>query len=124
LRTRHIDFIKSTGADKALDYTDRSSLSRLETYDMVLDAVDKAKKSEPKSACQKPLTDQGNYVSIDDDSLILSSQRLASITELIENGRITPVNDRCCRFDQIVDAHKYVELGHKKGNVAITVNSY
>jgi NADPH:quinone reductase-like Zn-dependent oxidoreductase len=44
------------------------------------------------------------------------------VRELVETGRITPINDRCYPFDQIVDAHRYVELGHKRGNVAVTVN--
>jgi len=45
------------------------------------------------------------------------------IKELVESNVIKPVNDRVFLFSQIVEAHKYVELGHKKGNVAVTVNS-
>jgi NADPH:quinone reductase-like Zn-dependent oxidoreductase len=52
----------------------------------------------------------------------LKSDRLNKITELVESGVIKPVNDRVYDFEQIVEAHKYVEMGHKKGNVAITVN--
>jgi NADPH:quinone reductase-like Zn-dependent oxidoreductase len=120
---KHIDFVKSIGADKVLDYTKQVSLSQLETYDVILDAVGKSKKSDLKNACRKALYEHGKYISIDDGSLILSSQRLSTIKELIEDERIKPVNDRCYRFDQIIDAHKYVELGHKQGNVAITVNT-
>ena len=40
-----------------------------------------------------------------------------------ENNAIKPINGRCYNFDQIIDAHKYVELGHKRGNVAIIVNT-
>ncbi len=47
---------------------------------------------------------------------------MKKITELVESGIIKPVNDRTYQFEQIIEAHKYVETGHKKGNVAITVN--
>jgi NADPH:quinone reductase-like Zn-dependent oxidoreductase len=121
--TRHIEFIKSIGADKVLDYTIQDSSSQLEEYDVILDSVGKAKKSDLKEACKKSLSKFGKYISIDDSALILSSDRLDRVKKLIENDKIKPINDRCYNFDQIIDAHKYVELGHKKGNVAITVNT-
>jgi len=120
---KNIEFIKSLGADKALDYTKQDSLSQLEEYDVILDAVGKAKKSALKEACKKSLSKNGKYISIDDGALICSSDRLSRIKELFESGKIKPINDRCYHFDQIVDAHQYVEQGHKKGNVAITVNT-
>ena len=68
------------------------------------------------------LTVNGKYVSIDDSALLLESDRLNRIKELIESEKIKPINDKCYSFEQIVEAHKYVEMGHKRGNVAITVN--
>ncbi len=118
----HIEFIKSLGADKVLDYTKKESIEFLEEYDFVLDAVGKNKTSALKKACAKALATNGKYASIDDGALLLQSDRLNRITELVELGTIKPVNDRIYHFDQIVEAHKYVETGHKKGNVAITVN--
>jgi NADPH:quinone reductase-like Zn-dependent oxidoreductase len=118
----HLDFVKSLGADKVLDYTDRESINKLETYSFVLDAVGKRKTSDVRKACEKALTPDGIVASIDDGALLLESGRLDRIRELIESGKIRPVNDRCYPFEQIVEAHKYVETGHKKGNVAITVN--
>ncbi|TFG83244.1 MAG: NAD(P)-dependent alcohol dehydrogenase [Spirochaetales bacterium] len=118
----NIEFIKSLGADKVLDYTINESITYLEKYDLVMDTVGKRKTSELKKACVDALTINGKYVSIDDGALLLQSDRLNKITELIESGIIKPVNDRIYHFDQIIEAHKYVEMGHKKGNVAITVN--
>lgn len=118
----NFDFIKSLGADKVLDYTDYNSINKLEKFDLVLDAVGKRKTSELKKVCSKSLTKSGKYISIDDEALQLNSERLNKITKLVESGKIKPVTDRIYNFNQIVEAHKYVEQGHKRGNVAVTVN--
>ena len=120
--TANIQFIESLGTDKTLDYTDKESISRIEKYDFILDSVGKARTSKLKEACQLSLTHKGQLASIDDGALILSSERLDRIRGLVESKVITPINDRCFPFEQIVDAHRYVELGHKRGNVAITIN--
>lgn len=117
----NIGFIKELGADKTLDYTNDDETHKLETYDLVVDCVGKARSSVLKEACKRALTNKGTYISIDDSSLLLDSSRLDRIRKLIETGQIKPINDRCYSMDQIVEAHKYVELGHKRGNVAITV---
>ena len=120
---RHIPFVQSLGADAVLDYTKDESISQLEVYDLVLDAVGKRRTSKLKETCKRSLTAKGRYVSIDDEALALNSERLARITELVESKAIVPVNDRCYNFEQMIEAHRYVELGHKQGNVAITVNT-
>lgn len=120
---KNIEFIKSLGADKTLDYTKRESISKLEVYDFILDAVGKRKTSQLKDACKQSLKNGGKYVSIDDSALICSSERLNRINELVESKKITPINDRCYPFEQIIDAHRFVELGHKKGGVEITVKN-
>lgn len=119
--TKNIEFIKSLGADKTLDYTKEESISKLEVYDLILDSVGKRKTSPLKKACKLSLAKNGKYVSIDDSPLLCSSERLDRIRELVEAKKITPIIDRCFPFEQIIEAHRYVELGHKKGNVAITV---
>ncbi len=75
-----------------------------------------------KQVCRARMPDKRKFLSIDDAALILSSDRLDRIRELVESGIIRPITDRCFPIDRIVDAHRYVELGHKMGNVAITVN--
>lgn len=120
--TKNLELVKSLGADKILDYTDRASLAKLESYDFILDSVGKQRTSELKEACKNALRPNGRYVSIDDGALELSSDRLNKIRALIESGEVKPITDKCYPFEQMVEAHQYVELGHKKGNVAITVN--
>jgi NADPH:quinone reductase-like Zn-dependent oxidoreductase len=119
----HMEFVKSLGADHVLDYTKSESVKYLGQYDFIMDAVGKRKTSELKLACRKALAKDGRYVSIDDGALLLRSDRLDKIRGFVEAGIIKPVNDRVYRFDQIIEAHRYVEMGHKKGNVAITVNT-
>ena len=119
----NIEFVKSLGADKALDYTKTECAKELEEYDFVFDAVGKAKTSELKRLGMKALTHMGKIASIDDSPLLLKSDRLDRITKLVESGKIIPVTDRVYSLEQIVEAHKYVETGHKRGNVAVTVNS-
>ena len=104
------------------DYTRNESIQCLEEYDVVLDTVGKRRTSELKKACAHALRAGGKYLSIDDEALVLRSDRLHKITELVELGVIKPMNDRVYPFEQMIDAHRYVELGHKKGNVAITVH--
>jgi len=118
----NIGFIKALGADKTLDYTDDREIEKLERYDLVFDCVGKARSSPLKAACKRALTQKGQLISIDDAALLLDSSRLDRIREFIETGKIKPITDRCYALDQIVEAHRYVELGHKRGNVAITVN--
>jgi NADPH:quinone reductase-like Zn-dependent oxidoreductase len=118
----NIEFVRSLGADKVLDYTDGESVRKLEIYDLIVDAVGKRKTSALKKAGKKALAENGKYVSIDDGALLLQSDRLARITELVERGVVKPVTDKVFPFEQIVEAHRYVETGHKRGNVAITVN--
>lgn len=120
---KNIQFVKSLGADKTLDYMKADSISKLEVYDLVLDSVGKRKTSQLKEASKLSIEDKSKFVSIDDEALICSSDRLNKIKQLVESKKITPINDRCYSFEQIIDAHRYVEQGHKKGNVAITLNS-
>ena len=119
--TSNLELVKSLGADSVIDYTKKDSINLIKQYDFILDAVGKIKTSELKETCKKALTLNGKYVSIDDGKLILDSNRLTLIKELVETGHIKPVVDRSYPLEQIVEAHGYVGKGHKKGGVAITI---
>jgi NADPH:quinone reductase-like Zn-dependent oxidoreductase len=119
--TANVEMVKSLGAETVIDYTRVDSLNPGVQYDFVLDAVGKNKTSKLKEACKKALAPGGTYASIDDGALLLDSKRLALIKELVEAGHIKPVVDRCYQFEELVEAHRYVGKGHKKGGVAITI---
>ncbi len=117
----NLELVKSLGAEAVIDYTKVDTLDPGVQYDLVLDAVGTIKTSKLKVACKKALAPRGRYVSIDDGHLMLDSKRLASIKELVEAGHIRPIVDKCYRLEEIVEAHRYVGKGHKKGGVAVTV---
>ena len=119
--TSNLEMVKSLGADYAIDYTKQDSVPKGVTYDFMLDAVGKAKTSKLKDSCKKALSSNGKYVSIDNGDLKLYSHRLDKIKEYVESGQIKPVMDKIYLLEEIVEAHRYVEKGHKKGGVAITV---
>ncbi len=116
------DFVKSFGADKLLDYTKDESITRLEQYDIIFDCVGKARQSALRTACSAHIKNKDDFISIDDEALLLDEKRLERITDLAAKKIVKPFNDKIYNFSQMVEAHKYVELGHKRGNVAVTVN--
>jgi len=119
--TANVELVKSLGADHIIDYTRDDLADRAERYDFILDAVGKRKSSTLKSQCQKALTPNGKYISVDDGSPKSRVEYLVELKELIEAGHFKPVIDRCYPLEAIVEAHRYVDGGHKKGNVIITV---
>ena len=119
--TSNLELVKSLGAGAVIDYTSEDTMTPGVQYDFILDAVGKRKTSKLKEACKKALSPGGKYVSIDDGSLLLDSKRLDLIKELVEAGHIKPIIDKCFRFEEIVEAHRYVGKGHKKGGVVIKV---
>lgn len=117
----NIELVKSLGADVVIDYTKENRLPEGVSFDLILDAVGKSKSSALKKACKKALSQNGKYVSIDDGSLVQDSNRLARIKDFIDKGNIKPFIDRVYPFEEIVEAHRYVEKGHKRGGVVIKI---
>jgi NADPH:quinone reductase-like Zn-dependent oxidoreductase len=117
----NLELVKSLGADKVIDYTKEDLINRGELYDFILDAVGKNKSSKLKSQCKKVLTKNGKYMSVDAGNPKSLTEYLVHLNELMETGQFKAVIDRCYPLEQIVEAHRYVDKGHKKGNVVITV---
>ncbi len=120
--TKNLKFVKSLGADTVIDYTTTDSIESGTEFDFVLDSVGKIKTSKLKESCRNALKKTGRYVSIDNGDLILSSSRLDKISKLIVEGNIKPVVGKTYPLEKIVEAHEYVQNGHKQGGVAVHIN--
>lgn len=116
--TSNLELVKSLGADKVIDYTKEGFKTRNDCYDFIFNAVGKKK---VKLQCKELLTLNGKHITVDDGSPAFNLEDLNILNKLIEEGHVKPVIDRSYPLEQIVEAHRYVEKGHKKGNVIITV---
>lgn len=134
--TANLELVQSLGANKVIDYTTKGYTESFESYDLIFVTVDKC----PFKACKKALRDKGVYLNIGRPlpslSMIWASlsgrikiavgktppetvDALVTLKFLIESGKLQPVIDRIYSLDEIVEAHRYVDQGHKKGNVVI-----
>jgi NADPH:quinone reductase-like Zn-dependent oxidoreductase len=117
-RSENFDLVRSLGADNVIDYTKEDISARNDDFDIIFDAVGKLSRSK----CKKLLKKKGKFITTNGLEKIGPGD-LGIIRSMIEDGKLRPVIDRIYPFDQIVEAHKYVDKGHKKGNVGITVHS-
>ena len=136
----NIELVKSLGADKVIDYTTENFSKNGEIYDVIFDAVGKSSFSD----CMKSLKKEGVYLQTLAVPATSIRMRIASITssrtfiggtavpkaenlnflkELVEKGKIKQVIDRTYPLEQIIEAHRYVDKGHKKGNVVIIMDN-
>jgi len=115
--TSNLELVKSLGADHVIDYTKEDFSATEERYDVIFDTVAKF----PKSQYTKVLAPNGTFVSMAKLDTKENMDNLIFIKELIEKGEIKAVIDRCYPLEDMVEAHRYVDAGHKKGNVVISV---
>jgi NADPH:quinone reductase-like Zn-dependent oxidoreductase len=137
-RTPRLEFVKSLGADKVIDYTKEDFTQNGEIYDLIFDILGKSSFSR----CKSSLNQNGRYLlasfkmkqlfqmlwtsMIGSKKVICAlslekTEDLIFIKELIEAGKIKSIIDRCYALEQTAEAHRYIETGHKKGNVVIAV---
>ena len=115
--TSNLELVKSIGADKVVDYTKEDFSKIGEIYDIIFDAVFKISKLK----CKNILKDNGIFDSSHSKIPEPKTKDLIFIKELIEKNKLKPVIDKTYPMEQIVEAHRYVDKGHKKGNVIITI---
>jgi len=130
-----VELVQSLGAEQVLDYTKVDYTTTGDTYDFVFDAAMKTSFSEAKAVLERG----GTYLTLDwpirevlraaldrDAKVVIGTARknpedLLFLTKLLEDGAIRPVIDRCYPLEQTAEAHRYVDAGHKHGNVVINV---
>ncbi len=122
--TSSIALVESLGADHVIDYTGEDIADRSERYDCIVDAVPYGKTDIKKlrARCRRVLSANGRFVSINEGSPPVNAEHLLHLNALFEAGQFRAVIDRSYPLEQIVEAHRYVDTGRKKGNVVITVN--
>ncbi len=116
MSTTNLELVKSLGADMVIDYTKEDFTLREDLYDLIFNAVGKKK---VELHCKNILTQNGRHITVDDGSPTFHIEDLFFLKELFENKQLKAVIDRCYPLEQIVEAHRYVDNGHKKGNVII-----
>lgn len=117
---RNLELVRALGAAKVIDYTAADFTANGEAYDLVFDAVGKLSKSHVKGS----LTETGRYLNVLTDagaSMKVDAEDLLFVKDQVEAGKLKTVIDRTYSLDEIVEAHRYVDTGHKRGNVVITV---
>lgn len=135
--TANLKMVRSIGADKVIDYTQEDFTKNGQTYDVIYDTVMKTSFSR----CTNSLKETGLFITVDwplfqalrasirgKKRVIFGfgstkTEDLVFLKELFEAGKIKPVIDKTYSLEEIVDAHRYVEPGHKKGNVVVTISS-
>jgi NADPH:quinone reductase-like Zn-dependent oxidoreductase len=136
--TAHVELVKSLGAETVIDYTQEDFSRSRVTYDVIFDAVGKS----PFAGCMRVLKKEGVYLQAVAAPAISARMRWTALTssktllggtavpkaedflylkEVVQAGKFQPVIDRCYPLEHMAEAHRYVDIGHKQGNVVITI---
>ncbi|MCP4761837.1 MAG: NAD(P)-dependent alcohol dehydrogenase [archaeon] len=115
--TTNIELVKSLGADMVIDYTKEDFAEKGVLYDIIFDAVGKI----PSSNYKKALAPNGNFLTVLKGMYKETNDLLIFLNKIIEEGKLKSVIDKSYPLEQMVEAHTYVDKGHKKGNVVITI---
>ena len=117
--TANIELVKSLGADQVFDYTNGDFTKNDQIYDVVFDAVGKISASQR----DRLLKDHGSFLSVQ-TTTSENTKNLIALKELVEAGKVRAVIDRRFPLEQAAEAHRYVETGHKTGNVVLVVDHH
>jgi len=120
--TANLELVRSLGATSVIDYTKNDFTQSGRRYDVIFDAVGKRKSAKAMLNAGAALVPGGVSMSVDDAFPRTKKSDLLALKELAESGAFRPVIDRRYTLDEIVEAHRYVDLGHKKGNVIVTIS--
>ncbi len=120
--TANLELVRSLGATTVIDYTKDDFTQSGSRYDLIFDAVGKRKSAKAMLNAGAVLASGGVSMSVDDAFPRTKKSDLLVLKELAESGAVRPVIDRRYTLDEIVEAHRYVDLGHKKGNVIVTIS--
>ena len=119
--TANLELVASLGAATVVDYTVENFVEGAARYDLIFDAVGKRKSAAALRRCRQALAAGGRCISVDDGTPKLRREDLMLLGELATKGEIRPVIDRGYPLCDIVEAHRYVDNGHKRGNVVVTL---
>jgi len=120
--TANLELVQSLGATSVIDYTKDDFTQSGSRYDVIFDAVGKRKSAKAMLNAGAALASGGVSMSVDDAFPRTKKSDLLVLKELAESGAFRPVIDRRYTLDEIVEAHRYVDLGHKRGNVIVTIS--